>query len=60
MDGKMQKEFNKILLLMAADALAAYPNHNNCFDIYTDVSDFSWGLHHSRWPNRRLFQNKAK
>jgi hypothetical protein len=40
---KVQKEFNKMHLLMAADALTAYPNHNKRFDIYTDASDFQLG-----------------
>ncbi len=30
-------------LLMAANALAAYPNHNKWFNVYTDVSDFQLG-----------------
>ena len=28
---------------MAADALAAYPDHNNWFDVYTDASNFQLG-----------------
>jgi hypothetical protein len=28
---------------MAANALAAYPNHNKQLDIYTDSSDFQFG-----------------
>jgi hypothetical protein len=40
---EMQKEFNKMRLLMAADALAAYPDHNTRFNIYTDASDFQLG-----------------
>jgi hypothetical protein len=40
---EMQKVFNKMHLLMAANALAAYPNHNKRFDVYTDASDFQIG-----------------
>jgi hypothetical protein len=36
----MQKTFDKMRLLMAADALAAYPDHNKWFDVHTDASDF--------------------
>jgi hypothetical protein len=42
---EMQKEFNKMCLLMAADALAAYPNHNKQFDIYIDASNFQIGAY---------------
>ena len=31
---------NKMCLLMVADALAAYPDHNKRFDVYTDASNF--------------------
>jgi hypothetical protein len=37
---EMQKSFDKMPLLMAADALAAYLDHNKWFNIYTDASDF--------------------
>jgi hypothetical protein len=40
---EMQKAFDKMCLLMAAYALAAYPDHNKQFDIYTDASDFQLG-----------------
>ena len=40
---KMQIAFNKICKLIAANALAAYPNHNKRFDVYTDASDFQLG-----------------
>ncbi len=36
----MQQAFDKMHLLMAADALAAYLNHNKRFDVYIDASDF--------------------
>ncbi len=39
----MQQAFNKMRLLMAADALAAYPDHNKRFNVYTDASDFQLG-----------------
>ncbi len=39
----MQQAFDKMRLLMAADALAAYPDHNKRFDEYTDASDFQLG-----------------
>jgi hypothetical protein len=39
----MQKAFDKMRLLMAADALAAYPDHNKRFNVYTDASDFQLG-----------------
>jgi hypothetical protein len=39
----MQKAFDKMRLLMAADALAAYPDHNERFDVYPDASDFQLG-----------------
>jgi hypothetical protein len=37
---EMQKAFDKMRLLMAANALAAYPDHNKRFDVYTDAFDF--------------------
>ena len=39
----MQQAFDKMRLLMAADTLAAYPDHNKHFDIYTDASNFQLG-----------------
>jgi hypothetical protein len=39
----MQKGFDKMRLLMAADALAAYPDHNIRFTTYTYASDFQLG-----------------
>ena len=40
---EMQTAFDKMRQLMAADALAAYPDHNKRFDVYTDASDFQLG-----------------
>ncbi len=40
MDNEMQIAFDKMRLLMAANALAAYPDHNKQFD---DASDFQLG-----------------
>jgi hypothetical protein len=40
---KMQKAFDKMRLLMAANALAAYLDHNKRFDVCTDASDFQLG-----------------
>jgi hypothetical protein len=40
---EMQQAFDKMHLLMAADALASYPDHNKRFDVYTDASDFQLG-----------------
>ncbi len=40
---EMQKAFDKMCLLMVADALAAYPNHNKQFNVYTEAFDFQLG-----------------
>jgi hypothetical protein len=40
---EMQRAFDKMHLLMAADAHAVYPNNNKWFDVYTDASDFQLG-----------------
>jgi hypothetical protein len=40
---EMHKAFDKMRLLMAADALADYLYHNKRFNIYTDSSDFQLG-----------------
>jgi hypothetical protein len=39
----VQQAFDKMCLLMAADALAAYLDHNKRFNVYTDASDFQLG-----------------
>jgi hypothetical protein len=40
---EMQQAFDKMCLLMTADTLAAYLDHNKQFNIYTDSSDFQLG-----------------
>jgi hypothetical protein len=40
---EMQKAFDKMHLLMAANALAAYLDHNKWKNIHTDASDFQLG-----------------
>jgi hypothetical protein len=40
---EMQKAFDKMRLLMAALALAVYPDHNKRFNVYTDATDFQLG-----------------
>jgi hypothetical protein len=57
---KMQKAFNKICLLMAANALTAYPIHNKQINIYIDASDFqldAWIIQERR-PVAYFFQNR--
>jgi hypothetical protein len=39
----MQQAFNKMRLLMAANAIAAYLDYNKQFNVYTDASDFQLG-----------------
>ncbi len=39
----MQQALDKMCLLMTANALAAYPDHNKQNNIYTDASDFQLG-----------------
>jgi hypothetical protein len=38
---EMQKAFDKMCMLMAANALAAYPDHKKRFNVYTDASPSS-------------------
>ena len=40
---EMQTALDKMCMLMATDSLAAYPDHNKWFDVYTDASDYQLG-----------------
>ena len=43
MDSRYGRSLQKIKHLLALGALAAYPNHNKHYQIYTDASDYQLG-----------------
>jgi hypothetical protein len=40
---EIQKAFNQMKALMAANVMCAYPDHNKPFHIFTDASDYQLG-----------------
>lgn len=42
-DDHLNKCFEEVKQVIAADALCAYPDHNKVFEIYTDSSDYQMG-----------------
>jgi hypothetical protein len=59
---EIQKAFNKMRLLMAADAIAANPDPNKQFNTYTDASDFQFGacIIQEEWPVAYFLQKLTK
>jgi len=40
---ELEKVFQEVKQVIASDALCAYPNHNEPFEVYTDSSDYQLG-----------------